>query len=123
MDEEGLIQQIQQAMPVLSGQHAQELAVVINRIVSAVRPTRIYVFGSQARGDARDDSDVDLLLVTETAEIPAHRVAQAAYRAAVPYSFSLDILAMPQESFDRRSRAVATFPATVLREGRLLYAA
>ncbi|HET8523983.1 MAG TPA: nucleotidyltransferase domain-containing protein [Thermomicrobiales bacterium] len=123
MNEEGLIHQIHEALPDLSGQYAQELAGIITRIVDALTPARIYVFGSQARGDATDESDVDLLLVMENSETPEHRIAQAAYRAATPYSFSLDILVMSQEIFNRRSRAVASLPAKVLREGQLLYAA
>ena len=41
---------------------------MVTEIVHAVRPERVYVFGSQARGDAQPDSDVDLLVVVPTAE-------------------------------------------------------
>jgi hypothetical protein len=36
---------------------------------------------------------------------------------------SLDILVMSREEFERRSRAASSLPATILREGRTLYAA
>jgi len=35
----------------------------VARIVDAMRPEAIYLFGSRARGDARGDSDYDLLVV------------------------------------------------------------
>lgn len=35
----------------------------VRRIVDEVHPLRIIVFGSAARGDARPDSDLDLLVV------------------------------------------------------------
>jgi predicted nucleotidyltransferase len=36
---------------------------IVRRIVEAVHPLRIILFGSRARGDARPDSDLDLLVV------------------------------------------------------------
>lgn len=41
----------------------RSLPVAIDRIVKAYHPDRVILFGSQARGDARSDSDVDLLVV------------------------------------------------------------
>jgi len=35
----------------------------VARIVDAMRPEAIYLFGNRARGDARGDSDYDLLVV------------------------------------------------------------
>ena len=100
-----------------------ELARVVERLTEAFQPERIYVFGSQARGEATPDSDIDLLIVVAQADEPAHRLAQAAYRMATPHSLALDLLVMPLDEFERRSRALASLPATVLREGRVLYAA
>ena len=36
---------------------------LIRRVVAAVHPLRIILFGSAARGDMRPDSDIDVLLV------------------------------------------------------------
>lgn len=38
------------------------------QIIEAVRPRQIVLFGSQARGDAQLDSDVDLLIVHDRPE-------------------------------------------------------
>jgi len=38
---------------------------MVRRIVKQFDPEKIILFGSQARGDARQDSDVDLLVVME----------------------------------------------------------
>src|SRR5262245_51504996 len=40
------------------------LGEVIHRLVEALDPVAIYLFGSRARGTARPDSDFDLLVVT-----------------------------------------------------------
>ena len=46
-------------------QHPDPRACVVARAVEeAVRPDRVILFGSRARGDFRPDSDIDLLIVT-----------------------------------------------------------
>ncbi len=121
--QQDLEERIRRELPRLTEHEMGELARVVERLVEAFQPERIYVFGSQARGEATPDSDIDLLIVIEKADEPVHRLAQAAYRIATPHSLALDLLVMPLNEFERRSRALASLPATVLREGCVLYAA
>lgn len=123
MVDDFLWERIRQAIPHLPKNDACELMLVIRRLVAALAPEQVYVFGSQVRGEASHDSDIDILIVVPTADRPAHRLDQAAYQAAAPHSLDLDILVMAREEFTRRSKASASLPATVLREGRVLYAA
>src|ERR1051325_10686552 len=39
---------------------------IVRRIVKAVGPEKIVLFGSRARGDHRPDSDIDLLVIKES---------------------------------------------------------
>jgi uncharacterized protein len=48
------------------------VADIVRRIVEAVGPDRIIVFGSRARGDARPDSDFDVLVIKKSDE-PRYR--------------------------------------------------
>ena len=42
---------------------ADAVSIMVDRIVGRFQPIRILLFGSQARGDADELSDIDLLVV------------------------------------------------------------
>ena len=114
---------IREALPHLERRQVNDLAVAVTRFVEAFTPDRIYVFGSQARGTPRPDSDVDILIVVSAAEEPTYRLAARGYALVAALMLPLELLFMTREEFDQRAPAVTSLPATVLREGRLLYAA
>lgn len=49
------------------------LTAMVERLITALSPERIYLFGSCARGDAGPDSDYDLLVVIPTSPLPRYR--------------------------------------------------
>lgn len=120
---QSLENRVRQELPHMSAEDARELARILQRLIVALQPERIYIFGSQARGDVTPDSDVDLLIVVSRADQPGYRLDQAAYHAMGRRELAVDVLVMGREEFDRRARALASLPATVLREGKILYAA
>ncbi|MGH7694309.1 MAG: nucleotidyltransferase domain-containing protein [Gemmatimonadaceae bacterium] len=99
------------------------LAEVVRRLVTAYRPERIYLFGSAARGDAGPDSDFDLLVVVPDGATPEQKDSRRAYEVLWDMRTAADVIVWEKSPFDRRARVVASLPATVLREGKLLYAA
>lgn len=100
-----------------------QLDEAVRRLTLELQPERIYLFGSRARGDARGDSDWDLMVIVPRAEESHLRLAQRAYLALMGLYLPVDILVWTREQFDWQAPVVASLPATVLREGRLLYAA
>jgi len=50
------------------------LQEVLRRILEVGSPLRIILFGSRARGQARPDSDLDLLVIEESG-LPRHKRA------------------------------------------------
>src|SRR5438128_11356448 len=58
-----LRERIRDELPRLAPRDAAELAGIVERLVQALRPERIYAFASHARGDASPDSDVDLAVL------------------------------------------------------------
>jgi predicted nucleotidyltransferase len=99
------------------------LAEVVRRLTEAYQPERIYLFGSKARGDAGPDSDYDLLLIVPDEFPPERQRSRLAYQALRGTGTAADVLVWRKSAFDRRLQVVASLPATVVREGILLYAA
>lgn len=99
------------------------LAEIVRRLVRALAPERVYLFGSKARGDAGPDSDYDLLVVVRSSPEPGYRRDRAAYRALRGIPAAKDVLVWTRKEFDARLDLPASLPATVIREGTLLYAA
>lgn len=100
-----------------------KLAKIVERLVHAFSPSRVYLFGSKARGDSGPDSDYDLLVVVPRRDRPGFRLAQEAHSLLWDLDVAADILVWSREDFDRRAHLRASLPGTVLREGKLLYAA
>ena len=94
---------------------------LVQRLVEALGPERIYLFGSRARGDGDSDSDYDLMVVVPASDLPGYRRDQVAYAALRGSGVPKDVLVWTADEFDRRRHLTASLPATILREGRLIY--
>ena len=99
------------------------LIELVRRLNEAYRPERVYLFGSQARGDADSDSDYDLLLIVSDEASPERRRSRLAYELSCGVGIAADILVVTRSHFESRLHLPASLPATVVREGRLLHAA
>lgn len=100
-----------------------DLEVAVRRLVDFFQPERIYLFGSRARGDAREDSDYDVLVVVENGQESGFRAAQKAYTLLWGLDVSLEVLVITVSEFDRDLEVISSVPSTTLREGSILYAA
>ena len=101
------------------------LADMVEAIVREVDPKRVYLFGSRARGDARQDSDVDLLIVVSEPFGPEHSRFQEinrVYRALSSFRIPNDVLLYSSDEFARWSQSLNHVVGRCSREGKLLYA-
>lgn len=106
------------APPPLTDKLLQE---IVQRILAAGSPQRIIMFGSRARGTARPDSDLDLLIIEES-DLPRYKRSPRYYLALTGTFADKDIVVWtPQEADDWRNVPNA-FITTALREGKTLYA-
>jgi predicted nucleotidyltransferase len=104
-------------------EHDPLLTEIVRRLAVAYQPERIYLFGSKARGEAGPDSDYDLLVVVPDTAPAERKDSKLAYEALWGTRAAADVIVWERSRFERRARVVCSLPATVLREGRLLYAA
>lgn len=96
------------------------LAEMIRRILAAGEPQKIVLFGSRARGDARPDSDYDLLLV-ESSELPRHKRAARYRRALTGLAGAKDILVWTPEEVAQWRDVPNAFITAAVQEGVVLY--
>ncbi|MBI4754827.1 MAG: nucleotidyltransferase domain-containing protein [Betaproteobacteria bacterium] len=87
---------------------------------AAHSPLQIFLFGSYARGDADEGSDLDLLVVER--EVPDKAAEyMKLHRAVGAMGVGVDVLVFSREEFERRSQVPGTLPYRAKREGRLLF--
>ena len=96
------------------------LADIVRRLVQAVDPDRIVLFGSRARGDPSMNSDLDLLVV-KASHTPRHQRAIPAYRALWGVRVPVDILWYTPEEMEEWSGVANHVVTRALREGRVIY--
>lgn len=87
---------------------------------AASGPARVLVFGSYARGEAVDDSDLDLLVIEPTFADKASeymKIRSAIGRLGV----GVDLLLYSADEFERRSQVPGTLPYWAAREGLVVY--
>ena len=97
------------------------LAFLRDRLVATLKPRAIWLFGSRARGDARADSDFDLLVVLPDG-LPAeaydfHRVAEP----VVACGLSHDIVPCSWSQFQKDRDQAGSLVNRAVSEGRPIY--
>ena len=91
------------------------------RLVDYYHPVRIYLFGSEARGDAGPDSDLDFMVVVPD-DTPESTMRAGDIYKILSMGIPKDVIPWRESDFGIRAAYVPTsLPATVIREGKLLY--
>lgn len=93
----------------------------VRRLRNYLDVEKIYLFGSQARGEVGVDSDFDFLVIVRDSHLPRYKREQQAFRALCGLGVSKDILVYTRREFDRGLQVATSLPSTVKREGILLY--
>lgn len=98
----------------------QVLREAVKRLVEGFEPTRIILFGSQARGAADDRSDVDLLVICPVAGRKRDLMV-AMDRALNGLGMARDVVVLTPEEFERDRHIPGTVARPASLEGKVLY--
>ena len=101
--------------------NTQQLAAAVERLVAnASRPAKVIIFGSYGRGDADDQSDLDLMVIES--EFPDKGAEYLRLKAAVGrLGVGGDLLLLSEREYERRSQVPGTAPYWAKKEGRVLH--
>lgn len=100
----------------------EKVQELVRRIVEAVQPLRIILFGSAARGEMTPDSDVDVLVVMPEGT-DRLAVTDELHMQMIGLGLPVDILVTTSASLRRHRDSIGLIYRTILREGRDVYAA
>ena len=98
---------------------------MVQAIVSEVDPERVILFGSRARGDAGEESDVDLVVVEAEPFGPGrsrHDELVRLYHALAGFRIAADVLVYSNADVAYWRDSLNHVLARALREGKTLYA-
>ena len=99
------------------------LSEIVQRLRAVYDPLRIYLFGSAARGDAGPNSDYDLMVILPDDTEPSFQDPVRGYVALGGLGVAKDLIVWTNNEFQQRLHLKSSLPSTVVREGKLLYAA
>jgi predicted nucleotidyltransferase len=105
-----------------SSQIDAETRSIVDRIVKYRRPRRVILFGSRGRGNAREDSDVDLCVLYERLGKQNVDVMEELYLDLFGHMpHPVDLVVHEEASFIDRSRRPNSFESIIDAEGVTVY--
>ena len=90
---------------------------VTGRLVRALAPERVLLFGSYAWGSPDADSDLDLYLIVAGDAEPAHRIARHGHLALRGLKVPVDLVVRTRSESARNGWAVSSLDYAVLQRG------
>lgn len=93
---------------------------VVRRIVQAVDPDKIILFGSRAYGRPSRYSDLDILVIMPS-DKPRWKRSIPIYSALRGLIFPIDVIVYTPDEVEEWSEVPQAFITTAIRKGKVLY--
>ena len=98
----------------------QTIQQAVARLVAAANPSKVILFGSYARGDATEDSDLDLMVIEP--EVVNQFDEMVRLRNVMgDMQVGVDLLVYSDREAFRRSQIPGTLLYWAFKEGRVMY--
>ncbi len=102
--------------------YPEALRNLVRQIVEAVHPLKVILFGSRARGDAKPDSDYDIMVIMPDGSHRLHTCGEL-HRKVLVMELDYDFLVSTREDFERFGYHPSLVYKYILQEGVDLYVA
>ncbi len=96
---------------------------VVRRLVDALSPQRVILFGSQVYGNPSPDSDLDVLVIVGDKDPDRFELNRRGYAALHGLGIPVELHFCRAGTFERFSPVVGSFYRDVKARGRVVYAA
>ncbi|OGI01520.1 MAG: hypothetical protein A2Y25_03380 [Candidatus Melainabacteria bacterium GWF2_37_15] len=95
---------------------------ILAAILKVIVPDKVILFGSQARGTARPDSDYDILVIKSGIE-NERKINQAIYRVMVDIDIPIgvDVIVKTPENVEKNKKMTFSVVKEALEEGIVIY--
>ena len=99
-----------------------QLDKIIPIIVSIAAPDQIILFGSYARGDNTEKSDIDLLILKKGLK-KGREISGAIYKAFFynDIEFAVDLLTLDYDRYFELNNEIGYIYKTIKKEGKVIY--
>jgi uncharacterized protein len=95
---------------------------IVEKIIQEIRPEKIILFGSYARGDFRPDSDLDLFIIKDDPDLSSRVIRQKVDALLRGRKFAVDLLVRKPEEVTWNVRAQNPFYLNhIFKDGKTLY--
>ncbi|MGC8778682.1 MAG: nucleotidyltransferase domain-containing protein [Candidatus Caldatribacteriaceae bacterium] len=102
-----------------SGDVEKEVTRLVKLLVRRYQPEKIILFGSLARGEVSEESDIDLLVIKKTEDPRMYRRSKAL--SGIPRKVPLDVLILTPEEVKFLEEKQSPFIREILTQGKVLY--
>jgi len=101
-------------------QFDKEIKNIVNQLVRLYKPEKIILFGSLAKGEVGQGTDIDLFIIkSDVPRLGVDRIRQL--DALIKYSLATDFIVYKPEELKQRLKLGDPFVKSILKEGKVLF--
>jgi len=97
-----------------------KISEIIRKIASNYQPEKILLFGSYASGKAREDSDLDFIIIKKT-NIPKNKRGREVRKHLLGSKIPMDLKVYTPEEFENEKDSELSFVNSALKNAKVVY--
>lgn len=103
----------------LTKEQSQALALIQQRLHNKFQIKAMILYGSVARGEAKDESDIDLLILTQNqlSRLERHQITGIVFEINLEYGTNFSTLVIPHSSWETGLFSVLPIRQQIIRDG------